>query len=223
MQIRPFEELEAMARERYRKKYASVPEPKVINVDALVQFTAPREFTWGGVGLRAPPLGFVAGVRLMVAANAIRDLRLAQAPPGFSQAAVVTAAALIRQTVVPLTRFRRLRWRWSGMFAHDEPEAVEGLLRWLLDVPDQAPNPPATVQVTLDFMDAFVDFVREFPAWVGPDGFPRSWAAYVYGCRNLHRSRAREDLRAAMAARAAGADVKDFKQWNNELRSAAGW
>src|SRR5688572_3837896 len=117
----------AAERERIRRQIAAdAPSPKVINVDALVQFTAPRMFSWGGVGLRAPPLEFVSGVRLMVAANALRDLRLAQAPPGFSQAAVVTAAALIRQTVVPLTRFRRLRWRWSGMFGHDEPEAVEG-------------------------------------------------------------------------------------------------
>jgi len=230
MIIRPFEELEAMARARYKARYASVPEPKVINVDALVQFHAPRTFEWGGVGLRAPPLSFVAGVRLLVAANALRDLRTSNAPTGFIQAAVQTAAYLIRQNVFPIKRRHRLGWRFPRSFAWwftrlfaDDSEMVEGLLRWLLHVPDEAPSTPPTQQVTLDFMDSLAGFVREFPRWVGADGFPISWAAYVYGSRHMGRVHAREDVRHAMSVRAGGADQKDYTKWNREVCQVAGW
>lgn len=212
-----------MARARYQARYASVPEPKVINIDALVQFHAPRTFEWGGIGLRAPPLSFVAGVRLLVAANALRDLRTAKAPAPFQHAAVQTSALLLRQYVTPTTRLRRIGWRFSSWFTHDDPELIEGLLRWLLHVPDESPVVPPQGKVTLDFMDSFVGFVREFPKWVGADGMPMSWVAYVYGCRHLGRVYAREDLRHALAVRAGGADKKDYEKWNNEVRPAAGW
>lgn len=236
MQIRPFEELEAMARARYQARYASVPEPTVINVDALVQFHAPRTFEWGGVGLRAPPLSFVNGVRLLVAANALRDLRQAKAPPPFLQAAVQTAALLLRQSVTPLKTRKRLGWRFSRCFRDDDPEMIEGFLRWLLHVPDDAPSIPPNGKVTWNLVGSVMQFAGKRPALVFTDrwrfpwnrkkepvGFPVSWAAYIHGMREINRENAQDILRSAMAVRAGGAEQKDYKSFNAELSEAAGW
>lgn len=232
MQIRyTFSELEKAAARRYEQWIASLPEPKVVNVEALVAFTVPRRFDMGGVGLRAPPLPFLAGIRLFVAANALRDLRGASARPAVMQDALRTTVRLILQQLHPTSRFRRLTgWRRSFFVA--PPEEIEGIARWLLHVPDDSTIPPPKGQVTVDFMGNLCDFVREWPAWVarpgpwwrrGPVPLPVSWAAYVYGSRHLSRARAREDLRRAFAVRFAGADEKHYKAFNAELRQVAGW
>jgi len=213
------------AEKRQQRIVASLPEPKVINLEALITFNAPRSFIWGGVGYRAPPLSFLAGVRLLVAANALRDLRTANAPEQTQRAAARVAAFVVRANIVPLGPMRRLRWRLGRRpFRWDDPQELEGLCRWLHHVPDDssAPPPPEKPGI-LDFADAFAGFVRAYPAWVGTDGLPVSWAAYLYGVRHLTRAMAREDLRRAISARWAGADSKGWSTYFGEQQRLAGW
>jgi hypothetical protein len=220
--IRPFEELEAMSRERYQAHIASLPEPKVINIDALVAFSEPIEFTWGGVQLRAPPLPFRAGIRMFVAANALRDFRMADAPTEFVDDTARTAVSLILRHVRPTSRLRRLT-RWGRSVMKAPVVEVEGFLRFLLHVEDDSSFPAPKTRPTVDFMANLCDFAREFPGWLGTDGLPRSWAAYIYGSRHMARARAREDLRRGLAMRAARSDEAGYKEFNRELEPVAGW
>lgn len=229
MEIRPFEELEAQSRARYRARYAvASPEPIVINVDAVLQYTAPRRFEVGGIGLRAPPLSFLAGVRLLTAANALRDVLAAgeQAPPEFLDTTRDTAILLIGQSVRPVRLFRRLRGRWLRVFHAMASDELEQFLRFLLYVPDSSPPPvPSERQVTIDMMDVAKGVTRTWPAEVDPKtGLPRTWAAYIYGSRHLGRVRAREDLRMATVFRIAqGADKTEWQRYTEDERAAAGW
>ena len=212
----------AVERAKYLRLLKEAPEPVVINIDAVLAIGQSREFAWGARKLRAPPLSYAQGIRLLVAANALRDLRDKQAPPKVVQAALTLAATLIRQTVKPRHWWHGLRW--SRAFTQDDAESIEGLLRWLTDIPDQsAPPKPATRQVTVDLMDVLAEFARDFPAWVGADGFPRSWAHYLYGLRHMSRAVAREDLRHSAAARASQYETKDYNEFAREMRQAAGW
>lgn len=227
MQIRPFAELEAFARAEYKRAWAKVPPPKVVNVAAVLAFNAPREFQWGGVGYRAPPLSFAAGVRLQVAANALRDVREAQAPPEVVRAVVRTAARLIVHAMPPRRRPRWLLRRalaaalWAASLAD-----LEGLARWLLHVPDAgAAAPPSDKPITVDLMDNLVDYARQMPStWLdSTTGFPKSWAHYQYGVRHLARAAARTDLRLATATRLGQVDQKSWRDYSTDQRAAAGW
>lgn len=223
MQIRStYAELEAAAEKRYERWVASLPTPKVINVQALVAFSAPRKFVWGGVGYRAPPLPFLAGMRLFIAANALRDLRSAWASPATQQHAASTAVEILRTLIHPQRLIDRLR-PWVRPFVRSSPEELETLLRWLLHVADEAKVQTNATQVTIDYMAVLTDFVREFPAWVGPDGFPLTWSLYIYGSRHIPRARAREDLRRAYSMRAAAAPPMGYRMFNHELTPVAGW
>lgn len=223
MQIRPFSELEAAARERYRQKFASVPAPTLINLEALVTFAVPRVLEWRGVGYRAPPLPYQTGLRLQVAAQALQELTSRGAPEASRRAAARVAARVVATLLRPRAPWRvawRRRLRTSLLADLD---AFQGLLWWLIHVPDQGVVPPATRAVTVDCMDTLTDFVREFPRWVGADGFPLTWAHFQYGVRHLGRARARADLRMAVAARAAGSTDKGWKEWETEWLASAGW
>jgi len=214
--------LAASAAQFHAARFKDVPEPVVINLDAVLTIGQTREFQWGAIKLHAPPLSFPLGARLMVAANALRDLREHKAPPTSLKHAQSVAAAYIRQAVAPATFAGRLRC-WSCLFVKDDPETVEGLMRWLLMVPDQAQYQPPDRKLTVDFMDAISAFATAFPAWMGADGWPLSWAHYQYGTRHLGRAAARAELRQAVAARAGGAEAKGFKQYVAEQQQAAGW
>lgn len=225
MRITPFEELEELARERYRKKYADVPEPVPVNVEAVLAFTQPREFAWGGVGYRAPPVPFREGVRLLVAANALRELLGGQCPPSprAQRIAVGLAARLLRRVVYPINPLLRLLWPFARRaFTDSTPAKLEQAIRWLLFVHDDTPVAPATERVRLDFMDALGTMVEGVPAWVGPDGLPLSWHHYVYASRYLSRARAREKMGTAVASRVAQFERKDFVRWLDEMHQAAG-
>jgi len=211
----PQVELERFAHQEYVKAYASAPKPKLRNLLALTEFCVPRIIPWAGVSYRAPPLGFRDGVRLMVAANALQDLRLAGvAPPARREAARV--ALLCLRSVLRGPWYRR-------RFRSTDPAEVEAVAWLVLHVPDEGVLPPAKGSATLDYMDTLAAFARDLPAWCGPDGLPLSWAHYQYGLHHLTRARHREDLRHAISVRAAGAEVKAFKEFENEWRAAAGW
>lgn len=72
----------------------------------------------------------------------------------------------------------------------------------------------------IDLLDGLCEFVERLPAWVGEDGYPRSWRHYVYGMSYLARSRIRTLLDMAEATRAAGAVEDDWKQWVSDRRKA---
>lgn len=229
MQVGKFEELEAIARERYRERYApeSVPEPRVVNADAVIQYAPPRKFEVGGIGLRAPPLSFQNGVRLLVAANAIRDIRTADppAPPEFFPAAREQAVGFIGQCVTPISPFRRFRGAWLRPFYLMEAEDLELFLRFLVYLPDNGPSgPPSDKPVTVDLIDQAKAITAKWPACADANGLPRLWADYIYGSRHLARARAREDLRMATMFRIAqGADKHEWKSFLADEQSAAGW
>lgn len=207
-------------RERIRL-VKQAPEPLVINIPVVLGFDQPREFQWGGVGLRAPPLSYRLGLRLMVAANALRELRTQKAPASQVAGVLRSTSSLLREAVHPIKCRHWLTWRRA--FRRDDPEAVEGLCCWLVDVLDEAaPPPPPKETVTVDLVDRLAEFCRVFPAWV-TNGVPRSWAHYQFGLRHLARQAAREDLRNAIATRAGQADPKGFKEYSAEVRAAAGW
>ena len=224
LRLVPPEEVDRLAREQYAERFKAVPEPVVLNVEELITLDAPRDFSWGGVGYRAPPLSFGVGLRLLVAANALRDLRTADAPDSERRTAVRMATRILRPVLEPLGVLSKvLDWRLPCPFLRSDPTEMEGLLRWLLFAPDQSPVVPPTGRVTIDLIDGLASFVREFPAWVGPDGYPMSWRHYVYGMRHLSRVAARVDLRTATATRMAQTDKEPWQEWITELREAAGW
>lgn len=220
----PHATLEAAAREAYARRYANVPAPSYANIPALLGMNQPITFAWGKVGYAGPPLSFVSGVRLMVAANALRELRTKGAPMALRRDAARVAGALLERVVRPTSgAFWRRWWRRRRGFRHDPPEEVEALCTWLIDVADEVTNPPPERAITIDLMDTLADFARQFPAWCDDSGMPRTWAHYLYGQRHAARVAHRQDLRAAIAARAAQADPKGFKLFERTMTNFAGW
>ena len=214
-------EIEAAVRKERVRLLKDVPEPVIINLDAVLTIGQSRELQWGAIKLHAPPLSFPLGARLFVSANALRELREKEAPPQSIKAAQSVVAALLRQAVKPARKIDHLRC-WSCVFLKDSAEDIEGLCRWLLSVPDGAGYPMPDKQITIDFMDNVAGFAKAFPAWMR-DGWPMSWAHYQYGMRHLSRAWAREELRMAAASRMAQTEAKDFKPYVTETQRAAGW
>lgn len=213
MRIVPFEVLERHAREEYQKRFANAPEPRVINVRALTTLDAPRSFIWGGVGYWAPPLSFESGFRLLVAANALRDLRDGGDPAALERAKI-RAARLVRSVL----RCRRLWWRLTRAFYRDPPAEVEEVIRHLLYVEDESPVIPSDRPVTVDMVDNLYTFEAAFGRR------PRSWRDYVYGMRHIGRANSRGDLRGAVATRiGVNSDEKGWKAFERDMRLYAGW
>ena len=182
--------LEEHARKEYLRKFGDAPEPVVLNARALAVYDAPRSFVWGGVGYWAPPLSYESGIRLMIAANALRELR--GAGDRLTRAAI-TAARLIRAAV---DRKRRPLWRlWSRAFYTDRPLNWRAKIREMLHVEDESPVIPSEQRVTVDLIDnryTFEGFFKRRPA---------SWADYVYGMRHIGRAMSRGDFRLAITSR----------------------
>jgi hypothetical protein len=235
MRVRPFEELEDIARKRYQAAFAGAPEAKILNVEALVEFTVPRcqvrKFVEGGIAFRAPPLSFALGVEVLVHANALKGLLEKHAPPEFVTVAHDQAIRLLPTILSPVSRFRRLRGGWLSVFHALPTDKLEHFLRYLLHVPDESGFPPSTKPGTLDLMDAVVGVIHGFPGWVDTGGLfrrgtglPRLWAHSVYGSRYLARERARGALVLGDAMRMAfGAEKNDYKKWLADHTAVAGW
>lgn len=215
MKITPFPVLEQHARNQYRARFASAPEPKVINARALATLDAPRCFVWGGVTYWAPPLSYESGVRLMVAREAIRET-MKTANTVVQTEVARTAATLIRKV---LDRRRRPLWRlWSGAFFHDPPEILAELIDFLLYVEDQSSHVPSDRPVTVDLIDNLYSFQAQYGRR------PSTWKDYVYGMRHIARLSSREDLRGAAFTRVGvNADQKSWREYEREMRAAAGW
>jgi hypothetical protein len=212
VQIVPFEELREASRQRYLEKVGSVPEPKVINARALASLDAPRSFIWGGIGYWCPPLSYESGYRMLIAANALRDLR--GRSDDTSRRVAITAARLIRRSV----RSRRPWWRLTRVFYRDPPEELEDLIRWMLYVEDESTVVPSDRPVTVDLVDNRYAFEGHYKRR------PTTWADYVHGLRHIGRAATRSDLRMAIAYRVgANADKRGWEDFDREARAMAGW
>ena len=218
MRITPFAVLEQHAREEYRKRFANAPEPRVINQRVAATLDAPRSFIWGGIGYWAPPLSYEGGLRLLIAAHALADLRRKGASVMSLQAATFKAARLVRQNLRPIRLWRRPWWWLSRAFYTSPAEELEALCRWLIHVPDDAPGVPSDRSIIVDLVDQKYAFELAY----GRE--PRSWADYVLGSRAAGRRDNRTDLRSAVSARVGvNADKKGWGDYEREMRQMAGW
>lgn len=212
MRITPFRVLEEHARKEYAKKFNGVPEPRVINQRPLATLDAPRSFVWGGIGYWCPPLSYEGGSRLLIAANALRDLRKSGNAVRLD-AARITAARIVRKHV----RSRRPLWRLTRAFYRDPADQIEGLIRWLLYVEDESTIVPSEQPVTVDLIHMRYAFEDMFGR---P---PRSWPDYVYGIRYIGRKSSQEDLRSAAAFRVGRwADKKGWAEYDRSMRAFGG-
>lgn len=62
-------------------------------------------------------------------------------------------------------------------------------------------------------MDGLAMFVRHFPGWTGPDGYPLSWRHYLYGLSYISRERARHKLAAADVLSVEHMKPADRRRW----------
>jgi hypothetical protein len=224
VRITPFEVLEQHARKEYARRYASVPEPKYINARAEIQLDAPRSLVWGGVGYWAPPLSYEHGQRLFAVSSFLADA-LKQGHAHATRSAVEIAIPLFHQVLRrrrPPVRHVIARIREAAAaqraFLHDDPQELLHLMRWLLYVEDESPLTPSEQRVTVDLIDNRYAFEGHYKR---P---PRSWKDYVYGMHHIARQQAREDLRAAVAARVGvNSDEKGWLKHERALRETAGW
>jgi hypothetical protein len=224
MRITPFAVLEQHARDEFARRFRDQPEPRFLNVRATLQLDAPRSLVWGGVGYWAPPLGFEDGLRLLAVSSYLADA-LRQDHAAGIRTAVQTATPLLRKVLrrrpPPMWRvFARVRDAAAAQraFLHDDPEALLHLMRWLMQVEDEAPTVPPGKRVTVDLIAnryVFEDALKREP---------RSWKDYVYGMHHVARKAAQEDLRTAVAVRiGVNADKKGWQDYEREQRPAAGW
>jgi hypothetical protein len=212
MRITPFKVLEEHARKEYKKRFAHVPEPRVINARPSASIDAPRSFVWGGIGYWCPPLSYESGKRLLIVANALRDLRGRNEDT--ARRVAITAARLIRKNI----RSRRPFWRLTRAFYRDPPEELEAIIRGLLYVEDESTVVPSDRPVTVDLIDNAYAFEFAYKRK------PTTWADYVYGLRHIGRDNARHDLRMAIAYRVgANADKRAWEDFDREARAMAGW
>ena len=215
--IIPHEAIVAEVRAEVERRLAQIPAPTVLNVEAVLAIGAGREFAWQGRRYRAPPLPFPVAFRLLVCAHALREALMDAAP---CETHLRVARQLLDQLTRPVASFPRLR---RSRWARGTPDELLSLFWWLLDVPDAAPRLVPDTPQTIDWLDQLGQFALAYPQAVDAFGQPRYWETYVRGLRHLHRTWARKDLRLAWASRAAQADTKEFKAWNDDLKRAASW
>lgn len=207
----PRAELEAQAREQYRQHFGAAP-TKVRNAKALVSLGEHRALRWRGHGYTVPPLQFSLGAQMLVVQQTLE-----------ANESSVKALRLARRLLHAVVRTRRGRRPMLNPFRRIAPGAAKDLITSLLHVPDESPQTGSDSGQTIDLMDGLLEFVRMFPAWVGADGLPVSWAMYQYGIRHIDRAVARDTLRIASATRVAQSAKTAFQAFASEQRSAAGW
>lgn len=213
MKAIPLEVIQQRARDDQAKRFSAAP-PKVRNAQALVALGEFRPRRFRGMGYRVPPLSFSAGARLLVVSQML--LR-----PSDHEGAV-QAARKVMGDLYRRQRFGAWRRPRRNPFRDATAHEIAAEIDFLLDIPDET---PATGDAggTIDLMDGLLEFSRLFPAFIGPDGLPVSWAHYQYGLRHIGRVKAREQLEMASATRVAQADKKSFQEWYRELRTVSGW
>ena len=81
------------------------------------------------------------------------------------------------------------------------------------EYPRRTPEREDSGENRIDLLDGLADFAREFPGWLGSDGKPVTWRAFVIGTRFLARARAREKLRLADATSVVQAKDEHRRRW----------
>jgi hypothetical protein len=222
----PAAELEGQ-RKAYVKKMTkrSGQRPRLVNVQALLEIGCSRELEWSGRRYHAPPLPFDLGVRLLSLQSAIAELRGARGSEEQLEANRRLATLLLHRALRPRHLLRRLFWPVSRPFKSDHIELLDGLITWLLHVPDAGARgaEPTGEPKPLDIATELAQFVHEMPTWCDRRGLPLSWAHFVLGNASIARMTRRRDLRLASASRISQADGKGFNRWHSETAAAGGW
>lgn len=65
--------------------------------------------------------------------------------------------------------------------------------------------------------------MRAYPAWVLPDGMPRSWRHYLVGMHALQVQEARANVQQFNVKKVAGAKQEHADRWLDEQHVAARW
>jgi hypothetical protein len=210
----PRAELERYAREQYARQFGQAAPIKVRNAQALVALGEHRALKWRGHAYRVPPLPWKAGARLLVISQALT-----------SEGERERATRLGRKVMHALVRLRSFG-PWAkpvlNPFRRASSEEVSDLCDFFLHIPDDNKHDGGNA-TSVDLMDGLMEMVRLFPALIGVDGLPVSWSAYQYALRHFGRAQARDDLRAAQAARVSQAPKADWQNYAREMRSACGW
>lgn len=216
MKIVPLEVLARESRETFARQAVKAPEPRVINARAWAKLDAPRSLVWGGIGYWCPPLSYENGMKLLIAANALRDLRERGGSDAQVETARFRAARLIRSV---LDRRRRPLWRWwSRAFFTDEEFLLEALIRDLLHVEDDSVYVPPDRPFTVDLVDNLYTFNSHFGRR------PDSWKDYVYGMRHISRDNNRAGYRTAVSSRmGVNSDKEAWQEYERDVLMAAGW
>lgn len=227
----PIEDIVAAHQARAAAK-APAP-PQVRNAAALVAIGEARPRRWRGHYYRVPRLSFSVGMELLVASQVLGSHnRVYSAGNNSHQVALRTARALLHGcVVVKRNPFRPIsstnsRRPWVNPFRKISASDARTLIDELLHVPDDTPQITSGTKKlsVINLLHGYMDFIREYPALVGSDGLPVSWAAYQYGVRDLNRIAAREALRAAQAVRIGQwHDKTSFERFQDQQERVAGW
>lgn len=217
---------EQIAAAHAAKAAASAPAPpRVRNAEALVALGEPRGLRWKGHYYHVPPLPFGLAMKLLVLAQV-----LASSHTRAQKAALRTARALLCDCVyMRRNPFRRvtpdnLRHPWRNPFRRINSVEARTLIDDLLQIPDDSPTISGKGGGAADLLDGYLAFIERFPALVGADGMPVSWAHYQYGVRHLPRLAARDLLRSVQSVRIGQwTGEAPYKAFTAEQERLAGW
>lgn len=212
---------EQIAAAHAQRAAAHPPAPtKVRNAVPVVALNEARPVRWSGHYYHVPRLSFADGMRLLVVSQVLASSRHRPA----RKIALHSARAILHR-VVRTRRFGRSCKPWRNPFRHLTDEQAPALLDEILNIPDESPRTGGRGGGGVsDLMDGYLGFCERFPALVGPDGNPVSWAHYQYGVRHLPRLAARDLLRAAQSTRVGhAANRPQYEKFESEQRSIAGW
>jgi hypothetical protein len=97
-----------------------------------------------------------------------------------------------------------------------------------LGVPDERDRPvfaPGTAGAaqSVDIADSLAVFAKNFPAWIGADGYPLTWLHYRLGIDAAEREYARETLRIFQGASAPYAEKHERQSWHRTTKLLAGY
>jgi hypothetical protein len=214
---RPHTRAELLA--RVREAGFSAAPPKVRNAAAAVALGEHRARRWRGHRYIVPPLPFHPGIVLLGCREIMRD---EQAPERARRDAVHRARA-VAHGCLRVRRFLRrgLAAPRRNPFRRMSPDQLCAVIDDLLHVPDETPFLPAKGEQTVDLIDGLMEYLRGgYP--ITPEGLPVSWAHYQYGLRHAARQRARDELRAAQAARMAWVNKDAFDRYVADLQAPEG-
>lgn len=198
----------------YGARKAAAP-IRVRNAQAMVALGEHRPLRWRSHAYRVPPLPWKDGARLLVISQALAT------GEGAERERACKLARAMMHGLVQVRRFGRWVRPVLNPFRAASIDELRQLADFFLHVPDEN-TPPSGRATSVDLMAGVMDFAERWPAFVNAQGFPVSWAHFQHGLRSLARVRARDDLRAAQAARVSQAPKADWLNYSREMQSVSG-